>query len=83
MKHIKDRKHFLIKESMDLPALLILISAWYINRKESIKNMKNNFKLLKDSFILYCNSMGYAIDNDLLDLEFERLVNQIKDTLKI
>ena len=83
MKHIKDRNNFLIKESMDYPSLLILLTAFYLNRKEAIKNMKNNLTLLKDSFLHYCNSMGYTIDGDALDFEFERLIEQVKKTLKL
>ena len=84
MKHIKDRNNFLIKESIDLdPGLLILLTAFYLNRKEAIKNMKNNLTLLKDSFLHYCNSMGYTIDGEALDFEFVRSIEQVKKTLKL
>lgn len=89
MKHIKDRNNFPVKESISTisvhlsPVTLILLTSFYLNRKEAIKNMKSNITLLKDSFLQYCNLMGYTIDKEVLDSEFVKLIEQVKKTLKM
>jgi hypothetical protein len=46
-----------------------------------MSNLKSNFEDMKNSFLDYCNSMGYVIDKEVLDFKFKQLIKKINNIL--
>jgi hypothetical protein len=63
--------------------MVSLATAWLLSGRYKIENLKSNMKAMKDDFLDYCNSMGYAIDKDILDFKFSQIIERIKNILKI
>ena len=38
---------------------------------------------MKNDFLDYCNSMGYSIDKEILDLKFKQLIHRIKNIINL
>ena len=69
-----------IRHTLNDPFTLILATTWLLTNREHVKS---NLRDMKDSFIQFCNSMGYPIDKDILDYKFYQLINMIKKTIKL
>ena len=51
--------------------------------KLKLNNLKSNLEDMKNDFLNYCNSMGYSIDKEILDLKFKQLINRVKGILNL
>lgn len=72
-----------IDNFLNNPVMVSLATAWLLSGRYKIENLKSNMKAMKDDFLDYCNSMGYAIDKDVLDFKFSQIIERIKNILKI
>lgn len=72
-----------IDNFLNNPVMVSLATAWLLSGRYKIENLKSNMKAMKDDFLDYCNSMGYAIDKDVLDFKFSQIIERIKKILKI
>ena len=72
-----------IDNFLNNPVMVSLATAWLLSGRYKIENLKSNMKAMKDDFLDYCNSMGYAIDKDILDFKFSQIIERIKNILKI
>jgi len=70
-----------IDHFLDNPVMMVLATTWVLQGKLKLKNISSNLKGAKQDFISYCNSMGYTIDNEILDIKFKQLINKITDIL--
>ena len=72
-----------IDNFLNNPVMVSLATAWLLSGRYKIENLKSNMKAMKDDFLDYCNSMGYAIDKDVLDFKFTQIIEKIKKIIKI
>jgi len=70
-----------IDHFLNNPVMMVLATTWVLQGKLKLKNISSNLKGAKQDFISYCNSMGYTIDNEILDIKFKQLINKITDIL--
>ena len=70
-----------IDHFLNNPVMMVLATTWVLQGKLKLKNISSNLKGAKQDFISYCNSMGYTIDNEMLDVKFKQLINKITDIL--
>ena len=72
-----------IDNFLNNPVMVSLATAWLLSGRYKIENLKSNIVGMKDDFLNYCNSMGYVIDKDILDLKFSQMIEKIKKIIKI
>jgi len=75
------------------PILIALFTSWLLQGKynwifkgeysEFIDNLKKGIDKMKDSFIEYSNLLGYQVDKQFLEYEFENMAIKISKALKI
>ena len=71
-----------IDNFLNNPIMVTLATAWLLSGKFKVSNLKSNLEDMKNDFLDYCNSMGYSIDKEILDLKFKQLINRVKSILK-
>ena len=71
-----------IDNFLNNPIMVTLATAWLLSGKFKVSNLKSNLEEMKNDFLDYCNSMGYSIDKEILDLKFKQLINRVKGILK-
>lgn len=71
-----------IDNFLNNPIMVTLATAWLLSGKFKVSNLKSNLEDMKNDFLDYCNSMGYSIDKEILDLKFKQLINRVKGILK-
>ena len=71
-----------IDNFLNNPIMVTLATAWLLSGKFKVGNLKSNLEDMKNDFLDYCNSMGYSIDKEILDLKFKQLINRVKGILK-
>ena len=70
-----------IDNFLNNPIMVTLATAWLLSGKFKISNLKSNLEDMKNDFLDYCNSMGYSIDKEILDLKFKQLLKKITSIL--
>lgn len=76
-----------INNLLENPILTVLITAWLMTMAstngtgDKPDNFEASFKKTKESFIDYCNLMGYTIDKKYLDHRFQELVSKVKEII--
>lgn len=66
------------------PIMIALATAWLLNggyKSMSVHNVMSYPKGMMDGFLEYCNSMGYSIDKEVLDMKFKELINKVTTIL--
>jgi hypothetical protein len=63
--------------------MIALATAWLLSGKFKLSNLKSNLEEMKNDFFDYCNSMGYSIDKEILDLKFKQLIYKIKNIINL
>ena len=75
-----------IDNALNNKTFLVLCVALLLKNGISLKdlghNLKTNFFYFKNLFIDYCRSLGYQIDKDYSDSNFQGLIDDIKKILK-
>ena len=71
-----------IDNFLNNPIMITLATSWLLMGKLKLNNLKSNLEDMKNDFLNYCNSMGYSIDKEILDLKFKQLINRVKGILK-
>ena len=72
-----------VENFLNNPAMVALATAWLLSGRYKIENLKSNITGMKDDFLNYCNSVGYVIDKDILDLKFSQMIEKIKNIIKM
>ena len=72
-----------IDNFLNNPVMISLATAWLLSGKYKMSNLKSNLGDMKTSFLDYCNSMGYSINKDILDLKFNQLIHKIKKIMNL
>ena len=72
-----------IDNFLNNPIMITLATSWLLMGKLKLNNLKSNLEDMKNDFLNYCNSMGYSIDKEILDLKFKQLINRVKDILNL
>lgn len=61
----------------------IRATSWLVSGRFSPSNLKANTKEIISDFLEYCNSMGYAIDQEVLNSRFDELIQNVKKIIKL
>ena len=69
-----------INNLLEDPIWTVLVTAWLMTGDRPA-NIESSFKKTKESFIDYCNLMGYTIDKKYLDNRFQELVSKVKEII--
>lgn len=72
-----------IDNFLNNPIMVTLATAWLLSGKFKVSNLKSNLADMKNDFLDYCNSMGYSIDKEILDLKFKQLINRVKSIINL
>ena len=72
-----------IDNFLNNPIMVTLATSWLLSGKFKVSNLKSNLEEMKNDFLDYCNSMGYSIDKEILDLKFKQLINRVKGILNL
>ena len=72
-----------ISNFLNSPAAIALAATWLIQGTFKLKNLASNLMEAKRDFISYCNSMGYHIDNEILDSKFKSFIEKIGKIISI
>jgi hypothetical protein len=72
-----------IDNFLNNPIMIALATAWLLSGKFKLSNLKSNLEEMKNDFFDYCNSMGYSIDKEILDLKFKQLIYKIKNIINL
>jgi hypothetical protein len=70
-----------IDNFLNNPVMITLATSWLLSGKYKMSNLKSNLEEMKNDFLDYCNSMGYTIDKEILDLKFKQLLKKITSIL--
>ena len=72
-----------IDNFLNNPVIIALATAWLLKGRYKIDNLKSNIDGMKNDFLDYCNSIGYTINNEVLDFHFNQLIKRVKKIIKI
>ena len=72
-----------IDNFLNNPVMIALATAWLVEGRYKIDNLKSNIDGMKNDFLDYCNSIGYTINKEVLDFYFNQLIKRVKKIIKI
>lgn len=72
-----------IENFLNNPIMIALATSWLVSGRFSPSNLKANTKEIISDFLEYCNSMGYAIDQEVLNSRFDELIQNVKKIIKL